>query len=296
MILIGYFLLFATILILAFMALSSVELGMPARSRRFKKTGSSLDDLERKSREYEESFIFITPEKLKSKRLSTMSLFLLLGAAGFPIGGLVPGFILMAVLGTAGYFLPILTVKHRIETRRTQFNSQILDMLETVSNGLKAGLSFVQALEAAAVQLPDPMGQELQYTLRQHSLGVNIDDALTKMSERMKVSNFDLVVSAITVTRQLGGNLPEIFKNISETIRERETMEGKVTALTSQGRMQAMLMGAMPFILMIGIYFLDKKTIMPLFTNPIGWGLLTVMIVLNTVGFLFIRKIVNFEY
>ena len=291
------------VLLLLFLSLTSLffylfsKVTLENSFRRFSRSSAvktSEEELQKKLREYEENFIFVTPQKLKSRQQSYSILFGMTGFLGF-FAGLGPGILLCSVLAFAGYILPLLMIRSEVGKRRKAFALQILDMLETVSNGLKAGLSFVQALEAAAEQIPDPMGQELHYVLRQNSLGVNLDDALLKMGDRMKNDNFSLVVSAVTVTRQLGGNLPEIFKTIGETLREREMMEGKIVALTSQGRMQAALMGAMPFILMIGIYFLDQKTIMPLFTTPLGWMLLTVMLVLNAVGFIVIKKIVDID-
>lgn len=288
-------LLFLSLIYLFFFLFSKVSFENPLR--RFSKSSGvkvSEEEFQKRLREYEENFIFVTPQKLKSRQQSYSILFGMIGLPGF-FGGAGSGVFLCLILALAGYFLPLLMIRSEVEKRRKAFASQILDMLETVSNALKAGLSFPQALEAAAEQTPDPMGEELHYLLRQNSLGVNLDDALTKMAKRMKNDNFSLVVSAVTVTRQLGGNLPEIFKSIGETLREREMMEGKIVALTSQGRMQAALMGAMPFLLMIGIYFLDKKTILPLFTTPMGWMLLTVMILLNAVGFVVIKKIVDID-
>lgn len=289
-------LLFFSLTSLFFYLFSKVTLENPLR--RFSKPSAgritSEEELQKKLRDYEEDFIFVTPQKLKSRQQSYAILSGMIGLLGF-FAGVGSGMLLCLMMAFAGYLLPLLLIKSEVDKRRKAFASQILDMLETVSNGLKAGLSFVQAIEAAAEQIPDPMRQELYYVLRQNSLGVNLDDALLKMGGRMKNDNFSLVVSAVTVTRQLGGNLPEIFKTIGETLREREMMEGKIVALTSQGRMQASLMGAMPFLLMIGIYFLDQKTIMPLFTTPIGWMLLTVMLVLNTVGFIVIKKIVDID-
>jgi len=287
-------LLFLAVVTILYMGLTSMQLEVPGRAQKRQKGKSGLEDLTAITQEYEDSFIFITPEQLKNKRQTAMISFATFGLLGF-LTGIFQGFFLTVLLGVVGFFFPGILLKRRIEKRKLNFQSQILDLLETVSNGLKAGLSFVQSLETAATQLPNPMKQELEYTLRQTSLGANLDDALTKMSERMKSDNFNLVISAVTVTRQLGGNLPQIFSTIAETIRDRETMEGKITSLTSQGKMQAILMGSMPFFLMMAIYFVDKKTIMPLFTTPIGWVLLGAIVVLNTVGYVVIRKIITIE-
>jgi tight adherence protein B len=292
----SFLLLFAAVTFFMYFLFSSARIdlsGVVPRSAAEKRGASA--GLDKEFREYEASYIFITPEKIKNQKITMM---MLLGTAGFflgVLGGVIPCLLLTAGFGAAGWFLPALNLNMKMSARKDAFQLQILDFLETVSNGLKAGLSFIQALESAAAQLPDPMKQELEFTLRQNQLGVNLDEALTAMSTRMKNDNFGLVVSAITVTRQLGGNLPEIFKIISETIRDRDTMEGKIKALTSQGKMQAILMGAMPFFLGAGIFMIDEKLILPLFQNPVGWALLLVMAVLNTLGFIFIRKIVNVE-
>ncbi len=294
MITLSFILVFLTVSMIVFFALISMEFRKTSVKSRKKSDSNKSDLLEIEARSYENSFIFITPEELKARRQNAMFIFAAIGMLGF-FAGIFPGIFLTFLLSLTGYYFPKFNLNRQMEKRREAFQAQITDMLETISNGLKAGLSFVQAIESASVQLPDPMAQELKYTLAQNSLGVSLDDSLIAMSKRMKNDNFSLFVSAVSTTRQLGGNLPEIFTIISATIREREAMEGKIDALTAQGRMQAIFIGAMPFILMMGIYFLDKKTIMPLFTTPIGWMLLLIMVVLNALGFFFIRKIVSIE-
>lgn len=294
MIEISFLLVFMTVVLIIYFFLISFDFSHSSLKKRKKNNLSESDSLEKESKEYEDSFIFISKEELKATRQNSMFIFAALGMTGFLLS-IVGGLILTLLLSFIGYYFPKFILNMKINKRQIAFQSQIVEMLEICSNGLKAGLSFIQALESASLQISSPMKEELKYMLAKNSLGVSLDEALKEMSQRMNNNNFNLFVSAVTTTRQLGGNLPEIFSIISSTIREREAMEGKIDALTSQGRMQAIFIGSMPFILMVGIYFLDKKTIMPLFTNPIGWVLLLIMIVLNTLGFLFIKKIVSIE-
>jgi len=267
----------------------------PAGTRLAFKNLKGSQSLEKTARKLEDQFVFVSAEKLNSQRQGCIIGGGVLGLmVGFVAGALV-GILLMIVFSAVGFFIPQIFLKRTIAGRQKKFQIQVLDFLDTVANALKAGLSFVQALETAAGQLPDPMGQELQLVLREHHLGTNLDEALMAMGERVRVDSFNLVVSAITVTRQLGGNLPQIFSTISGTIRDRDKIEGKIQALTAQGKMQAMIMGLIPFAIMAAIYCIDQKTIMPLFTTPLGLLMLTMVFVLDGIGFFMIKKMVTIE-
>lgn len=247
------------------------------------------------SKDLENAFVFISPEKLAQQRqmwaIGLGSFGLIMGFFANPLAGVPLAF----VLGVVGYIVPLFLVKRTIAVRKIRLHAQVLDMMDTIGNGLKAGLSFPQALETAATQLPDPMGQELRLVLREIQLGESLDDALVSFAERSSSESLKLVISAVTVTRQLGGNLPDIFQTIGQTIRDKEKMDGKVNALTSQGKMQGIIMGAIPFALMGVVYLVDAKTMMPLFTTPIGLFLLVMVFVLDGLGFLFIRRIVDID-
>lgn len=288
MISIAYILILISISLFMYAIFSNLKFGNT------KKIASEKNNQTDNIKKYEDSFMFITEKEIKNKQQTFVMISLLLSLP-FVLFGIIQFIIAATFFSIIAHYLPILEINKKIKSRGRDFQMQVLEFIDTVSNSLKAGLSFNQSLENASMQISDPMGQELNFVLKQNSLGVNIDTALNKMSERIKCENFSLVVAAITTTRQLGGNLPQIFSTISETIRDRESMEGKITALTAQGKIQALMMSAMPLILMIGVYLIDKKTIMPLFETTMGKMLLGLMIILNSLGYFFINKIVNIE-
>jgi len=288
MISIAYILILASISLFMYTIFSSL---------RFNQTGKVIEKRDYSSeniKQYEDSFMFITKKEIKNRQQTYIMISLLLSLP-FILFGIIQFIIAVAFFAIIAIYLPLFELNRKIKSRAREFQRQVLEFIDTISNSLKAGLSFNQSLENASMQISNPMGQELNFVLKQNSLGVNIDTALSKMSDRIKCDNFSLVIAAITTTRQLGGNLPQIFTTISETIRDRESMEGKINALTAQGKMQALMMSSMPLILMIGVYLIDKKTIMPLFETTIGKMLLVLMIILNSLGYFFINKIVNIE-
>lgn len=201
------------------------------------------------------------------------------------------GLILAAVFS----YVPKIFVKIIIEKRRKLFNSQVVDCLGSISRGLKAGLSLVQALERTSNYMPAPMSDELAIVMHEYELGVTIDQALKNMSERVKDDDMNLAVSAIVTTRSIGANLSEIFTEIIDTIRERGLIERKVKALTSQGKMQGIIVALVPVFFAIVVNMFNPQLMSLLYTTLLGWICIFVMVVLDVVGYFLIKNIVTVE-
>ena len=149
---------------------------------------------------------------------------LVLGAlAGRALGALVPA----VAAGLGGYFLPVLYVRARQKKRVRAFDDQLVDALVLMSNSLKTGYSFMQAMESIVREMPEPIGVEFDQALREIRMGGAIEDALLGISERVRSTDFELVVTAMVIQRQVGGNLTEILSNIAYTIRERHLSRAK---------------------------------------------------------------------
>ncbi|PIU67870.1 MAG: secretion system protein, partial [Armatimonadetes bacterium CG07_land_8_20_14_0_80_40_9] len=142
------------------------------------------------------------------------------------IGFLVSKTLGMIILGGIGSMIPPFYVKHLQKKRQKSFNGQIEDALTLISNSLKSGYSFLQAVEMVARETPDPMAIEFKKVLRETSLGLSLEESLNKLAQRMESDDWDLVVTAVTIQRQTGGNLSEILESISSTIRERIKIKG----------------------------------------------------------------------
>ncbi|NCD08172.1 MAG: type II secretion system F family protein [Negativicutes bacterium] len=206
------------------------------------------------------------------------------------------GSLLMAFIGLVlGYILPILIVKRKISVRRKKFNSQIADALVLISSSLRSGYSFMQAIEMVSREMHPPISEEFYRVLREINLGVTTDEAMNHMAERINSVDLDLVVTAVLIQRQIGGNLTEILDNIANTIRERVKIAGHIRTLTAQGRLSGAIISLLPIVMAFVIYIINPNYIMPLFTQTAGYWMLIMAAVSEIFGILVIKKIVDIK-
>ena len=200
------------------------------------------------------------------------------------------------VLGTfLGYMLPRFYVGRRIGGRLGKFNKQLPDTITLLSNSLRAGSSFLQSIELVSRETPAPMGEEMGRVVREVNLGLGMEEALKNMVRRIKSDDLDLMVTAISIQQQVGGNLAEILDTIAFTIRERVRIKGEVNTLTAQGRMSGYLVAVLPIAIAAMINMIQPAFMEPLFTQTIGQIMLGVGITMMTIGFFAIRKITDIK-
>ena len=209
----------------------------------------------------------------------------------------IPAGIGMAVVG---YFLPVIWVNLMKARRVQEFNDQILDTLIMLANGLKAGYSFLQAMEMVSRETPAPMGQELKRVLKENSLGMNLEDALIGLNERVESEDWDLVTTVVLIQRQVGGNLAEILEKISHTIRQRMKIKGDIQTKTAQAKVSGALVGALPIGIGFMIYLINPEFIMKLFTFKHesgfrGWFVVIAGVIWEVIGMYIIMRIVDIE-
>ncbi|HET7700883.1 MAG TPA: type II secretion system F family protein [Candidatus Limnocylindria bacterium] len=216
-----------------------------------------------------------------------LGLGLLLGVTRDALSGLVGAFL--------GYMLPRMYVGRRIGGRLSGFNKQLPDTITLLSNSLRAGSSFLQSIELVSRETPDPMGEEMGRVVREVNLGLGMEEALANLVRRIRSDDLDLMVTAIGVQQQVGGNLAEILDTIAFTIRERVRIKGEINTLTAQGRMSGYLVAFLPIGIAVALNFINPSFMQPLFTELIGQILLAVGGVMMVIGFLAIQKIVNIK-
>jgi tight adherence protein B len=203
---------------------------------------------------------------------------------------------LSALVGALlGYFLPRMWVGRRISSRLNAFNKQLPDTITLLSNSLRAGSSFLQSIELVSRETPAPMGSEMGRVVREVNLGLSMEEALSNMVRRIKSDDLDLMVTAIGVQQQVGGNLAEILDTIAFTIRERVRIKGEIRTLTAQGRYSGYLVAFLPIAIMITLNFINPEFMQPLFTELIGQILLVVGGIMMAIGFFAIRKITDIK-
>ena len=215
---------------------------------------------------------------------------------GFVVGLMLagPGF-LPVVTAVVSVFLPSLFVRSRIRNRLKTVNNQLGDTLAILSNALKAGHSFFQAVDSVSKEMTGPIAEEFMKLQKEISFGVNTETALENMVNRVGSEDLELMVTAVLIQRQIGGNLAEILDSISSTIRQRVKMKGEIKALTAQGRMSGLVIGGLPFVLGGMMALMSPDQMKLLFTEPLGIGMIVAALVSEAIGILFVRKIVNVE-
>jgi tight adherence protein B len=181
--------------------------------------------------------------------------------------------------------------KKRIEA----VEKQLPDALLMMSGALRAGASFPAALEAVVSESAPPISQEFDLLMREIRLGIDLDIAMRNVEKRIPIPDFLMVTAAVTIAREVGGNLAEALESVARTLREKLQMEGKIKALTSQGRMQGIVMTCLPLFLMLVLRFMEPKAMAPLFSEPVGWATLAVIGVMEILGYVSISKITNID-
>jgi tight adherence protein B len=190
---------------------------------------------------------------------------------------------------------PKLLVAYLKKKRARTFEEQLPDALLMVAGSLRAGAGLNVALESMVSETRPPISQEFELMLREQRLGVDLDTALQNMEKRMPIQDFIMVVAGMRISREVGGNLAETLEGIADTLRKKLTMEGKIQALTAQGRMQGIVMTCLPLFLMFILKHMEPEAMAPLFNTWYGWLTLAVVGVMEVVGYIFIRKIVNID-
>lgn len=235
--------------------------------------------------------ILLKPEEFETLCLILFVVFLIIvlligGAGAWPAA--VP-------TGIFGWLLPSIVVKSKIKKRLKLLNEQLGDALAMMSNSLKAGYSFFQTVDMVAEEMSGPIAEEFGYFKKEVNLGVNTEKALENMAARVASEDLELVVTAVMIQRQVGGNLSEVLDNITATIRNRVKIKGELKTITAQGRMSGLVISVLPLVL-CGLIFLINPTMMSLlFTTPMGQAMIGAALFMETIGILLIRKVVRIE-
>ena len=248
------------------------------------------------TRELEEMFIFISVDGLQKLKwtLATVvaGIGFLLSWDAKPPAPLITAF----CLGMVAYWGPELSIIYLRKRRRAAFSEQLVDGLVLMANGLRSGFTLQQAVDMLIEEMPAPISQEFELVRREYRVGVDLDVALRNCVNRTKDADLDLAVTAIQITRQLGGNLAEVFERIVAMVRERKVLAGKADALTSEGKMQATVVGLLPYGFMFAMIKVNPDLMRLMWTTIPGFICLVLVIVLDIVGYLWVRKLATIEY
>lgn len=200
--------------------------------------------------------------------------------------------IMAAVLVMAAEYIYVLL---RIERRASSFTNQLGDCLMMVANALRAGFSFLQAMEMISKEMEPPISEEFKHVMRDINLGNTVERALEDMDKRVGSPDFSLVVTAVLIQQQVGGDLARILDTISETIQDRIRMRREVKTLTAQGRMSGWILVFMPLAMGLFMYSMNPSYLDPLFYDPMGRMILIIAVAMEIVGAIVINRIVDIE-
>ncbi|MGI6621918.1 MAG: secretion system protein [Clostridiaceae bacterium] len=233
--------------------------------------------------------ILMKPEEFLSISLILLCISALLGALLFG------NILITAAVAILGWYIPLFILNRKIGKRLKTLNNQLGDTIAVLSNAMKAGHSFFQAVDSVARELKGPMADEFLKLQKEISLGVNTEAALENMVNRVGSDDLELMVTAVLIQRQIGGNLAEILDNISETIRQRIRAKGEIRTLTAQGRMSGWIISLLPFFLAMAVLVISPEQMYTLVSNPIGIMMIVLALVMEGMGIIFVRRIINIE-
>ena len=240
--------------------------------------------------------ILIEQANVQIKVGQLLFLTLNIGMTGLLIGVLINRGMLFAIgLGLVLATVPYLYIKWRKHKRIIQFEEQFPETLNTIARSLDAGHSFTAAQQYAAQESADPVGTLFTTAIEEQSLGLSQHDALKRMSYRIDSMDLIFFITAVNIQRVTGGNLVEILRNLSYIIKERLKLRKQVRVYTAQGRFSGYILGALPIFLMIILYLLNPEYMGLLFSEKAGNYLLAFALVLQIIGFVLIRKIINIK-
>jgi tight adherence protein B len=223
--------------------------------------------------------------------LSLVSMILVLGLGVLAFGNLP----LSLILGLLALPLPGIVLFVLKRRRDHMFSIQLVDALVSMGNALRAGLSLPMAVELLAREMPNPMGQEMRLVAQEMRLGVDMEVALRHLYLRMPGEDLDLLITSISVSREVGGNLTEIFDNIAVTIRERHRIHGKIAALTAQGKLQGIVVGSLPIGIFLFLHIWNADLVRPMYHSALGILMIVIAVVMEALGAYFIWRVTKID-
>jgi tight adherence protein B len=230
-------------------------------------------------------------------RVAEFVLISLASAFGFPLLLLLLTRNLpVTVAGVAvGVLAPFLFLVVKTARRQARFEEQLPDTLQLLGGALQAGHSLLQAVDTVVKEADEPMSVEFQRVLTEARLGMPLEEALDGVAKRMNSQDFEWTVMAVSLQRQIGGNLAELLNTVASTIRERYTLKRQIRALSAEGRLSSIILSVLPFLMFFVLLAFNPTFLAPLYTTPLGLAMLSSAAILMIVGILWMKKITNIE-
>lgn len=201
------------------------------------------------------------------------------------------------VIGVAiGVVVPMVLLRLLVRRRRERLEQQLVNGVHMLASGVRAGLNLIQSMELLARDGPDPIRQEFAHLLREYEYGMSLEQAMANAAERIGSNDYELLMAALRTHRERGGDLGATLDRIAESLREIQRLENQVRTLTAQGRATARWLGAMPGVIMLLLFLMvDSEAVGEMFVTLIGRLILAVILILNIIGFFWIRRVMSVD-
>jgi len=234
-------------------------------------------------------FLFIDTTRLFYINLAAIIIFPLL--VWFIVGDMPTALAVFVLIA----LLPGIVYRSMRKKRLRRFEEQLPDGLLMIAGAMRAGASLNIALEGLVKEQPAPLSQEFELFMREQRIGVDFEKSLNNMEKRLPIQDFHMLTSALRINREIGGNLAEILEALAETLRRKHQMEGKIDSLTAQGKLQGIVMTGLPVLLGVLLYLMEKEAMEKLWTTTIGWIVLGIILIMESMGYIMIRKITTID-
>jgi tight adherence protein B len=232
----------------------------------------------------------ITP---RAVTIMTGILVLVLATIGFTL--MDGSVIALTIFGAVGVILPVFVIRWMVKRRLEKLEEQLVGAIQTLASGVRAGLNLVQGMQMVARDAPDPIRQEFSHLVQEYEYGIPLDEAMENSAARIGSSDFRLLFTALRTHRERGGNLGETLDRIALSIREIQRLDNKVRTETAQGRATARWLGALPGVVLGMLFLISGDSVTLMFVDPLGKGMLGGVVLLNLIGYLWIRKVMQID-
>lgn len=239
---------------------------------------------------------FIEPENLQKMRYSSCMIVAVAALASIIVSGFYWGIPIGIAFAFLAYQLPMWNINRKIKKRNEQFESGMLDFTILIANTLRAGIALPSAIEMAIQTIDGPIKEEFTVVLREHRLGVDLVESIERLNKRIKCENLQLFSATICVTMHTGGSMADVLDHVVDTIRQRSAFQDKLKTMISQSEFEAVLISCSPLVAFIVLYLLDQDLMIPMLTTGIGWIAISGVILLETIGFIVLKKVTTVKF
>jgi tight adherence protein B len=241
-----------------------------------------------------EKILLMSGSKLRPEEFFALRI---IAASGFALVTALLGFTwyLSTLAVMIGFGIPKIIMKRKGKKRLQLSSYQLIEVLGMMSNSMRAGFSFMQAMQLVGKEIPDPLGPEFDRVVRQAGLGIPLDEIFVDLVERLPNKELEVVVRAILAQRKSGGNLADLLETMEETIRGRVRILEELNTLTAQGRMSSWVITLLPVGLGLYLSLVNREYFGPMLEHPLGWLMLSVCVISIFMGWVFIQKIIKIE-